>query len=415
MTHASRRESGPATAVTASGASGNPDRFHEAFSQFPRGTYVCASVDPAGNTVAEMPEGVVPVAGDEPRVLLVLRGGSQLARTLGEGGRCSLSLLAQGQEDLVRRSAAGQPVGEDPETWRRSPAGLPILDEAACWVEGEVTRTFAEGDMTVVSARATGVGLAANARPMLSYQGGYGTFVPGLLSAVPSRGPESARRVAELARGPIEALASELRVECGVFAYEDWHTVSLAVANHSPAARHTRLGYRIPIIPPLGIQFVGDPGTGVTEEEWLARLGPASDAETALVREQLARVRERGWSLMLDGPLSIDEIDHLVSEYTKPDHTAEDELALRSAVRALAPYHEPADLLDTELYDVVALSVPVRSPAGETLALLRVHALPRQASGYEVHSWISLLQEAAQSVEKRLADERLSLFTTPTT
>ncbi|MBM9460346.1 flavin reductase [Nocardioides sp. zg-536] len=411
MTHAPRRP--PGQTPTAAGAAGNPDRFHEAFSQFPGGAYVCAVSDAAGDVVAEMPVGVVPLALEAPRVLLVLHTGSPLTGLLAEQARCSISLLAQGQEDLVRRSAAGQVGGEG--TWQHSPTGLPVVDGAACWVECEVTQTVVDGELTLVSANATDVGLAANAHPMLSYQGGYGAFLPGLLSVAPASGPEPARRVAELARGPIEALASELRVECGVFAYEDWHTVSVAVANHSPAARRTRLGYRIPVIPPLGIQFVGSPGSGVTEEEWLARLGTASQTEAALVREQLARVRERGWSLMLDGPLSVHDLDQLVSDYTNPEHTADDEAALLAAIRAMAPYHEPEELLDTELYDVISLSVPVRSPAGETLALLRVHELPRQASGYEVHSWISLLQEAAQSVEQRLADERLTLTTPPPT
>jgi flavin reductase (DIM6/NTAB) family NADH-FMN oxidoreductase RutF len=414
MTQASRRDSGAAPNVTSSDVTTNPDRFVEAFSQFPGGTYVCVVADPTGNVVAEMPEGVVPLGFGAPAVLLVFRSGSHMAQLIQAGSRCSISLLAQGQEDLVQRSAAGQ-VGNEPETWQRSPAGLPVVDGAACWVECEVTHLFADGELTLASARATDVGLAANAHPMLRYQGGYGAFVPGLLSAVSPSGPASARRVAELARGPIEALASELRVECGVFAYEDWHTVSLAVANHSPAARRTRLGYRIPVIPPLGIQFVGSSENGITEDEWLSRLGPAaSPTEVRLVREQLARVRERGWSLMLDGPLSLSELDQLVSDYTNPDHTAEDEAALLSAIRAMAPFHEPAELLDTDLYDVIALSVPVLSPAGDTLALLRVHGLPPQASGYEVHSWISLLQEAAQSVEKRLSDERLTLSTTRT-
>lgn len=413
MTHASGRDAGAAADAMSPDASGNQDRFHEAFSQFPGGTCICAATDAAGHIVAEMPEGVVPMASDDPRVLVVLRSGSPLAELLGEGNRCSISLLSQGQESLVRRSAAGS-MGQAPETWDRSQTELPIVAGAACWVECEVTRTFADGDLTLVSARATDVSFSADAHPMLSYQGGFGAFLPGLLSTVSASGPEPARCVAELARGPIEALASELRVECGVFAYEDWHTVAVAVANHSPAGRRTRLGYRIPIIPPLGIQFVGDPGSGVTEEEWLARLGSASHTEAALVREQLARVRERGWSLMLDGPLSLDELDQLVSDYTDPEHTPEDEVALLAAIRAMAPYHEPEELLDAELYDVLSLSVPVRSAAGETLALLRVHGLPRQASGYEVHSWILLLQEAAQSVEDRLAKERRTLFSVRT-
>ena len=214
--------------------------------------------------------------------------------------------------------------------------------------------------------------------------------------------------MAELAQGPLEALARELGVECGVVGYEDGHSVALAVANHSPAARRTRLGYRIPVVPPLGILFVNSPGSGITEESWLARLGDAANGTAYLVRQQLARVRERGWSLMLDGPLSTDQLDQLVSDYTDPAHTDEQEAALLKAIRLVAPYHEPEDIIDSEIYDVIALSVPVHAPTGETVAVLRMLELPPQASGSEVRSWLALLQEAAQSVERRLAEERLT-------
>lgn len=403
MTRGRRPDSQTERSLTPVSVDGKPDKFVRAFSQFPEGTYVCAVVDPAGRTVSGLLEGVVPISFGSPRVLFVLRNNSSLAQLLSEGGRCAISLLAQGQDDLLQRDS-GEPEGHRQGNWRRSASGLPIVEGAACWVECEVSHLYIDDEVLTASARATDVGLAASVHPMLSYQGGYGAFVPGSLSAAPMSGLEPAGRIAELARGPIETLASELGVECSVVAYEDWHTVSIAIANHAPAARPTRLGYRIPVIPPLGIQFVDAPGTGLDEAAWVARLGSASHAEAALVRAQLARVRERGWSLMLDGPVSIDDIDRLVREYTKPEHTAEDEAALLSAIRVLAPYHEPEEVLDTEFYDVLAMSVPVLDQSEETVVLLRMRELPRQASGFEVRSWIALLQEAAQSVEALLAD-----------
>jgi flavin reductase (DIM6/NTAB) family NADH-FMN oxidoreductase RutF len=381
-------------------------RFQEAFSQFPGGACVATGLDGDGAPFGVLLGGVVPVAVDSARVVLALGDDAgAVERLVGLGQWCVL-LLGQGQEELVRRFSAPGPDFAG-LSWRPAPSGAPILDGVACWLDCQVTQVVRDGDLAVLVARVSEVGLAANVRPILSYQGGYGDFAPGLLSAVSTGGLDGARRVAELAEGPIEVLASELGVECGVVGYEDGHTVALAVANHSPAARRTRLGYRIPVVPPLGIQFVGSPGSGLTEESWLARLGEGAEGEADLVRWQLARVRERGWSLMLDGPLSTDQLDQLVSNYTDPAHTSEQEAALLEAVRVMAPYHEPEDIIDSEIYDVIALSVPVQAPTGETVVVLRMLELPPQASGSEVRSWLSLLQEAAQSVERRLTDDRL--------
>jgi DNA-binding IclR family transcriptional regulator len=339
---------------------------------------------------------------DGARVVLVL-GDADAAQRLSQSGQCCVLLLGEGQEGLVRRfSGPGADLAG--LAWQPAPSGAPVLDGVACWLDCEVTQVLQDGDVTVLVAAVNEVGLSGNVRPILSYQGGHGTFVPGLLSAATTDGLDTPRRVAALAEGPIEVLASELGVECDVVGYEDGHTVALAVANHSPAARRTRLGYRIPVVPPLGILFVDSPGSGLTEETWLARLGDGAEGGVDLVRRQLARVRERGWSMMLDGPLSTDQLDHLVGDYTDAATSGEQEAALLEAIRVMAPYHEPEDILDTEVYDVIALSVPVKDPTGATLVVLRMLELPPQASGAEVRFWLSLLQEAAQSVEQRLAD-----------
>jgi flavin reductase (DIM6/NTAB) family NADH-FMN oxidoreductase RutF len=378
------------------------DRSQEAFSQFPAGACLATGRDGEGAPFGVLLGGGVPMAVDGARVVLVL-GDADAAQRLSQSGQCCVLLLGEGQEGLVRRfSGPGADLAG--LAWQPAPSGAPVLDGVACWLDCEVTQVLQDGDVTVLVAAVNEVGLSGNVRPILSYQGGHGTFVPGLLSAATTDGLDTPRRVAALAEGPIEVLASELGVECDVVGYEDGHTVALAVANHSPAARRTRLGYRIPVVPPLGILFVDSPGSGLTEETWLARLGDGAEGGVDLVRRQLARVRERGWSMMLDGPLSTDQLDHLVGDYTDAATSGEQEAALLEAIRVMAPYHEPEDILDTEVYDVIALSVPVKDPTGATLVVLRMLELPPQASGAEVRFWLSLLQEAAQSVEQRLAD-----------
>ena len=205
----------------------------------------------------------------------------------------------------------------------------------------------------------------------------------------------------------MELLAQELGVECSVIALVDNHWVAVAAANHSDTAWRTRLGHRVPIVPPLGVLFVDNPGNGPTQDEWLGRLGNATDEDVALARAQLGRVRERGWSASLAGRYTKEELDSFVSAYSEATHTAEQEQDLLGAIRAMAPMHEPAEILADETYDVVNLDVPVRAPSGEVLVVLRLMELPQAALGTEITFWLSMLLEAAAAIERRIQTDAI--------
>ena len=49
------------------------------------------------------------------------------------------------------------------------------------------------------------------------------------------------------------------------------------------------------------------------------------------------------------------------------------------------------------------LSVPVHSPAGEVLLVLRLSALPRGAGMPQVRHWLQRLQLAAANLERKIA------------
>lgn len=376
------------------------ENFVEVTSQVPFGACVVAAWHPERDQVpvATVLTGFTPASQDPPTVVLVVSKGGSGVDAVRTGGRCSVAVLSEDQDGPLRRlSVDGGDLGG--LEWRVTPGGSPILDGVTGWLDCQVIEVHETRDTLVAIAVAVDAGLAENRRPLLSYQGGFGPFVPGRLSSLESVGAATAQRVVEFAREPIEVVARDLGVECSVIAYEEGDAVAVAVANHSSSARQTRLGSRIPVVPPLGIHFVANPGSGITEEEWLAKLGDAQQREVDDVRDQLARVRERGWSITLAGAYSVSELDELVGAYSD---TAENATALVGAIRAMANSHEPEDIVSDRVYDVIAMSVPVRSPNGAAVAVLRLLGLPPEVAGSEVLLWLSMLRDAARTVEALL-------------
>ncbi|MFF3895345.1 flavin reductase [Streptomyces sp. NPDC001812] len=374
--------------------------FLEVTSQVPSGACVMAAWNRQQEPVGTLLTGFTPVSQAPPSLVLVVLKDAPGVEDVRRSGRCSVAVLSEDQDALLR--ALSLPGGLGSVEWRVTPQGSPVLDGVAGWLDCRVLQTHETSDTVVVVAEAIDAGLAENRRPMLRYQGGFGQFVPGRLSSLESVGAAAAQRVVELAREPIEVLARDLGVECSVITYEEDHAVAVAVANHSSSARRTRLGSRIPVVPPLGIHFAANPGSGISEDEWLAKLGDADAPEVDLVRAQLARVRERGWSITLSGPLSVPELDELVGAYSESSDIPEHTSALVDAIRSMAAYHEPEEILSDEVYDVIAMSVPVRSPSGAALAVLRLLGLPPQVTGSEVLLWLSMLLDTARSVEALL-------------
>lgn len=376
------------------------ETFAEVTSQVPSGACVIATWNADHEPVGALLTGFTPISHARPTLILAVSKDALGIDDVREQGRCSVAVLSEDQDALLRQ-LSDPAVDLHALEWRVTPAGLPVLDGVAGWLECRVLRVEETADTVVVAAEAVDSGLAENMRPMLRYQGGFGQFVPARLSSLQAVGPVAARRVVEYARQPIEVLARDLGVECSVIAYEDGDAVAVAVSNHSSLARQTRLGSRIPVVPPLGIHFAANPGSGIGEEEWLAKLGDTDGPTVELVRAQLARVRERGWSITLSGPLSVQELDELVGAYSDssdPAHTA----ALLAAIRSMAASHDPEEILPDGVYDVMAMTVPVRSRQGATVAVLRLLGFPSQVTGAEVLLWLSMLRDAARSVEELL-------------
>jgi len=245
--------------------------------------------------------------------------------------------------------------------------------------------------------------LERDALPLLFFQRGYGRFSTGPLLLANERDVFQSVRLAEAARDEIEAVAQELSLGCSVVTSAGADSIYVAIADHSHSQRgKNRLGNRAPLVPPLGALFVGN-SNAISDELWFSRLGKSRDEAVARAKEQLARVRQRGWSISLLGELSSEELDTAIELYSCPHRTPEQERRFLSTVETMFDMHEPEQVDDEQNYDVLHLSVPVKRSNGDTALVLRLSELPPQLSGAQISRLLERLQAAAMNVEAIIA------------
>jgi hypothetical protein len=142
----------------------------------------------------------------------------------------------------------------------------------------------------------------------------------------------------------------------------------------------------------------------VAVNDWLSRLPGSDDATRDAYIGQLERVQERGYSLSLRGERTDREMFTAVRDYSSVDRLPEHERRFRSIIRDNAPLYEP-DIEPDGTYDLHSIVVPVPGPMGIVQIALRLANVRRGASGRQVQEWVVRLQQAAQVVAERLAQE----------
>ena len=381
------------------------DQFRAVLGNYPTGVAVVTGIDKAGEPLGMVVGTFTSVSLDPPLVAFLPMKTSRTFNVLRESSdRFCINMLAADQEGVCRTLASPGERKFDAVKWHTSPAGNPIIDGVVAWVDCEYANVVDGGDHFIVLGAVKNMGLERDALPLLFFQRGYGRFSMGALMLVNDRDMFQFVRLAEAAREEIEAVAKELDVGCSVVAAAGTDSVYVAVADHSVARMgRNRLGARAPLTPPLGALFVDSPGA-LSEPTWLNRLGKCSEETLARARDQLSRVRQRGWSISLIGELSPLELEAALDLYSCPHRTPEQERRFLSTVSAMFDMHEPTRLEDSQHYDVLHLTVPVKKQSGVTVLALRASELPGHLTGAQVNAYLERLQKAAAKVELLIAD-----------
>lgn len=374
-------------------------RFRQVLGHYPTGVVVVTAVDPDGVAAGMAVGSFTSVSLDPPLVAFFPDKTSTSWPRIQAAGRFCANILGSDQEAVCRTFAVkgGDKFAE--LSWHPARSGAPILDGVVAWIDCDIDSVQEAGDHYLVIGRVRTLDVADPSLPLLFFQGGYGRFAP-LSFATWEDDLPTQLRLADLGRDEMEAVAADLDVECLASAVAGDEMVLVASAGRAHGvAVPTRVGQRVPFVPPIGALFVAWAPAAV-QDAWLARLGPgAREEEVAELRRILETVRQRGYSVGLGGATHA-ELENIVAHMAPDRHTADTDRALQQLVGTLRSDYEPPDLPTGRELEVRTLSAPVFGPDGQVVLLLSLYGLPERIPAREVDRYAGRLLTAADAVTK---------------
>ncbi len=271
--------------------------FRQVLGQYPTGVCVVTAIHPDGEAVGMTIGSFTSVSLQPPLVgFMPERTSSSWARLRECGPLFCVNILSEGQEDIGRIIAARKRNKFDGLSWRSSPAGLPVLTDSCAFIDCAVEDVFHAGDHDIVLGRVLDLGVERPFMPLLFFRGGYGSFMPQTISARDTDLVEQLRLV-DIVKPVMENLADKLQSEVTVITRVRHELVVIAtVGRAKTAVVPTRVGQRVPFMPPLG----GVHAAWADDEDqkaWLSRLPEDLDREA--YGKVLRLIQRRGYSFGL--------------------------------------------------------------------------------------------------------------------
>ncbi|MEC3978023.1 flavin reductase [Amycolatopsis sp. H20-H5] len=380
----------------------DPQHFRHVLGHFPTGVAAVTSCGDTGGPVGMTVGSFISVSLSPPLVAFLPGKQSRTSATILRNGRFCVNVLGAHQEPASRAFATGGDRKFDGLDWTPSPGGLPRLDNAVAWIECTVDAVHDAGDHDIVIGRVTSLDAPEPSLPLLFFQGGYGRFAPLSLAAAGEADLVEHLRLVDVARPIMEDLAERNRVECLASAAVSEDIVLLATAGTPAGGRtYSRVGQRLPHIPPLGTALVAwsEPAT----QAWIARAGDTATRQHD-PQQLVDRVRARGWSVATWSD-SLRKLESSVDDTTLHGLTPHGRRAVRQLVDQLGSEHEPDDLHDpNQHYRIRSVSVPVFDARQRVVMQLTVDGLPPDAAHADVDLYVTHLTHAAERVSRALPD-----------
>jgi DNA-binding IclR family transcriptional regulator len=202
------------------------------------------------------------------------------------------------------------------------------------------------------------------------------------------------------AREEAGRLSTELDLDVAITARAGNEVVFVARSGaHRPRGVPTHVGLRMPIRPPIGSIFFAwaDPAT---VHGWLKLGDAASEDDIRLDYQELGAVRQRGYSVALEGDLRR-ELGTLLEELAeRPRHDRRRSIDLLVASQARRTTHL-IQIDRSAAYAVSSLAAPVFDGNGQVTLALNLIGFPETIPGSEVMRYGSAALEAGLVVSKR--------------
>lgn len=382
------------------------NRFRHVLGHFPTGVVAVTAMSdgsPVGMSVGSFTS----VSLEPPLVAFLPAKGSTSFPKIQAAGSFCINVLAGEQETVCRAFAVSGVDKFDGVSWHPAGSGAPIIDGSVAWIDCDIEQVMAAGDHYIVLGRVRDLAVVGDSSPLVFFRGGYGRLAPMSLSAPGESDLMGHLRIMDRARSEMESLAATCDLECLAVTVVRGELVTIGSAGksfgHAPA---DRIGQRMPFVPPLGVVFVAWADSAAVDV-WLDRLGPGVPADDVRrYREMVERVRQRGWSLALGGRAQI-EFELALARLSIPTPTQQELQAVRDAARSVGPSsHEPAELVEGELYRVRNINAPVFNASGDVVLMLTLIGLPKLCTLQDIEYYRDRLLEATDRVSNALGGHR---------
>jgi flavin reductase (DIM6/NTAB) family NADH-FMN oxidoreductase RutF len=373
--------------------------FRQVLGQYPTGVCVVSAMLPNGEPVGMTIGSFNSVSLDPPLVSFMPdRNSSSWAKLRESGTRFCVNILSEGQEEVGRLVAARKENKFEGLEWTLSPSGLPVLVDSCGYIDCELEHTYPAGDHDIVIGRVKALAVVKPILPLLFFRGGYGSFTPSTMSARDADLVDLLRQV-DVVKPIMENLADRLQSEVTVITrIEHEMAVIATVGRAKTAVVPTRVGQRVPFMPPLG----GVHAAWADEHEqehWLSRLD--EDHSRADFVETLRLIRERGYSFGL-GHAANAALETVITP-----SVAASEAAIDETVRRVLPLYNLPSLDSGQKHEFHSVTAPVF--AGEALKFTFTLWGPAGKVGIDIISRYirELLKATNRASELLTADETL--------
>lgn len=366
----------------------DPRHFRDVMGRYPTGVAVVTGFDgerPVGMAMGSFAS----VSLDPPLIAVMPDHRSTSWPKIRETGKFCVNILSENQQDICRTFATKNVDKFAEVEWYLSDLGSPILSEAIGWVDCEIEAIHPTGDHDIVIGKVSALEQTAPEGPLIFYRGGYGSFRQALQMDLDAQ-LLNYLAVSDQARLRINELAQETGTEVSILGLLESELVLLTSAGWSPSESTTWVGQKIPAIPPMGAAMMAWQAED-TVSEWMSGL---EDSSRLRIMQQLNTIRERGYSVLLDGPHSS-QLATLIRSRRLPDtdHLTEEESTLLSQVEM-----DPSDFSEEQMLRTSRLYLPVFDAAQRCHLLLGLHFTNGVSSRDEFNDVQQAALTAAQDI-----------------
>ncbi|MBS3941409.1 MAG: flavin reductase [Actinobacteria bacterium] len=381
----------------------DPEHFRSVLGRHPTGVVVVTSLDEAGRPIGMTVGSFTSVSLDPPLVAFLPQRGSRTWAGIRARGSFCVNVLGAHQESVCRRMATADPGSKfDGVGWRPSAiTGMPVIEDSVAVIDCTVDAVHAAGDHDIVVGAVEQLDTGAAAVPLVFYRGGYGSFVPTSLAAVDEDLLGQLRLVDRL-RGELDRLAARLDTECTLVSLvRDQLILTASAGPARDSAASTRVGQRVPFLPPLGGVFAAWGGRA-RFDAWIAGLEPDDGAdEVTSCRELAGRIRERGYVVALGhGATAHLESVSVEVPVRVPGHTPP---PLHAAIAGVRSAYNPATLDATATYEFAYVSAPIFGEAGDVVLALSLYGPGEPVTGAAIEAYGREVTAMAAALSEGLA------------